>query len=291
MTTMLMMAIAVAAIAAGAGVLWYRLRSASSPVAPNGRPSTPAWRVVGASVQGLSHLRSGKPCQDDHRWLVSSDVAIVAVADGAGSAEMSEIGSEVAVDHAVTATNEWLAARGNLDPSALKSAVQYGIGVARAAVLAEAGGREVAPGGLATTLLLLVATPTAIAAAQVGDGAIVVENDEHRLFALTTPRGGEFVNETDFITRRTALDDAQYAYWEGRSARLALFTDGLQRQALERGASPRADFFDGAFKRFGQADEQSADRELRRYLTSPQLRRHADDDLTLVVVSADGVAA
>ena len=45
------------------------------------------WRVTGASVPGVSHLRSGLPCQDAHAWRQEAGgVLIAAVADGAGSA-------------------------------------------------------------------------------------------------------------------------------------------------------------------------------------------------------------
>ena len=33
------------------------------------RPADSAWRVVGASVQGVTHARAGQPCQDAHVWI------------------------------------------------------------------------------------------------------------------------------------------------------------------------------------------------------------------------------
>jgi serine/threonine protein phosphatase PrpC len=56
------------------------------------------WRVVGASVVGTAHEKTGQPCQDAHGWRILPDnVLIAAVADGAGSAALGEIGAQVAV--------------------------------------------------------------------------------------------------------------------------------------------------------------------------------------------------
>jgi len=46
---------------------------------------TPVWQVVGCSVKGASHVRSGLPNQDAMRWLPEGGVdatVIIAVADG-----------------------------------------------------------------------------------------------------------------------------------------------------------------------------------------------------------------
>ena len=52
------------------------------------------WQVLGASVPGAGHVRGGQDCQDAHRWrALPGGVLVVAVADGAGSAPRSELGS------------------------------------------------------------------------------------------------------------------------------------------------------------------------------------------------------
>ena len=55
------------------------------------------WRGVGASLCGTSHVSGGIPCQDAHYWQINDgDVLVAAVADGAGSAELAEVGAEIA---------------------------------------------------------------------------------------------------------------------------------------------------------------------------------------------------
>ena len=52
------------------------------------------WRVVAAAVQGVSHQRLDLPCQDALGYLVlPSGTLVVALADGAGSAQYSDQGA------------------------------------------------------------------------------------------------------------------------------------------------------------------------------------------------------
>ncbi|NJK69758.1 MAG: protein phosphatase 2C domain-containing protein, partial [Microcoleus sp. SU_5_3] len=56
------------------------------------------WQVVAASVTGTSHEKRSQPCQDAHCWrLLPNNVLAAAVADGAGSAALAEIGAKIAV--------------------------------------------------------------------------------------------------------------------------------------------------------------------------------------------------
>lgn len=56
--------------------------------------------IYGESVQGASHKRSGKVCQDSHRIDLNKDVVIMSVADGHGSdaCPYSKTGSIIAVN-------------------------------------------------------------------------------------------------------------------------------------------------------------------------------------------------
>ena len=56
------------------------------------------WKLVFGSVQGTSHLQSGLPCQDYCTGTIAGTTLIAACADGAGSAELSQLGSKAAVD-------------------------------------------------------------------------------------------------------------------------------------------------------------------------------------------------
>ena len=63
------------------------------------------WRAVGKRVRGVSHVQSGKPCQDAVDWWEQEGVAALVVADGHGSdrSPRSDVGAAFAVDVALNA--------------------------------------------------------------------------------------------------------------------------------------------------------------------------------------------
>src|SRR5258706_16473770 len=61
------------------------------------------WRLLGASVTGTSHTKSGLPCQDAHAYREVAGCALLVVADGAGSAQRSAEGAQCATQAAVSA--------------------------------------------------------------------------------------------------------------------------------------------------------------------------------------------
>ncbi len=99
-----------------------RLREhATEVVIPDDAPGEPArpWRVIGCSVRGASHVRSGLENQDAIGWFPPNGWGgqmVLAVADGHGSAKSfrSAIGSELAVAVALDYGAELLAAAPSL---------------------------------------------------------------------------------------------------------------------------------------------------------------------------------
>lgn len=56
------------------------------------------WKAVGRSAIGTSHQKQGIVCQDYGDYRILDDVIVGAVADGAGSAKHSDVGSKLAVE-------------------------------------------------------------------------------------------------------------------------------------------------------------------------------------------------
>ena len=57
------------------------------------------WQATAASVRGTSHEKTGQPCQDAHRWeILPGAILVAAVADGAGSASLGDMGAQVGAD-------------------------------------------------------------------------------------------------------------------------------------------------------------------------------------------------
>lgn len=254
-------------------------------IPPGGAPRD--WQVVSASVRGVRHEKAGLPCQDACQSRVAAgNVLFAAAADGLSSAAQSEIGSAVATQVAV----DTLSAAGPLpeDPCNVKAWETYmteALESVLSAVECEADRHKIPVRELATTLILVVATPRGTVAVQIGDGAVVIEDRENNLIALTTPPVGEYVNETDCLMASNLIQVAQGRYWPVAPRSIAIFTDGLQRLALQLQlpiARPHPAFFTPLFRFISEArDGQTTNEKLKAFLQSPRLRRKADDDLTL----------
>ncbi len=249
------------------------------------------WRTAGVSVAGTSHLRTGTPCQDAHRIAhLPGGVLIAAVADGAGSAPLADVGSACAVRAAVDAAMARLGAGLPAAEEDWHALLREAFEAARAALAAAAAARGRPVTELATTLLLAVATPDLVAAAQVGDGAVVGRLADDSFRAVTRPPAQEYVNETTFLTSANPFGQASFAVLREPLTGLALFSDGLQMLALKMPeGTPHAPFFTPLLRFVAEVkDPNATEGQLRRFLQSPRVTDRADDDLTLVLAVRAG---
>ena len=53
------------------------------------------WTSVNAKIKGISHIKSGTPCQDYNISCDNGDTYAIILSDGAGSALHSEIGANI----------------------------------------------------------------------------------------------------------------------------------------------------------------------------------------------------
>jgi len=255
------------------------------------------WRVLAASVRGKSHERAGQLCQDAHYWeTLPEGILISAVADGAGSAVLGKVGAIVAAQTAVeTICSQEVTLRSlinqsqtlPLDREGWRVLLTNALEAAKIAVEAEAQACQMTARDLATTLILVIATPGMIAAAQVGDGIAVASDLQGNLIPLTAPQHGEYINETTFIVSPNALATAQIIVWHGTTTNVALLSDGLQMLALDMTeGKPYVPFFSPFFNFVAQAtNEIEAKEQLVAFLRSPRTSDRADDDLTLFLAT------
>ena len=247
-------------------------------------PEQKQWTVSATSVCGSSHEKLGMPCQDAYHWALSkSNTLIAAVADGAGSAKHSDIGAQLAAQTAV----ETLAAEPDLELSdnTYQSTLTNALKKALGAVKKEAKTQGVKPRELASTLIILMATTNAVAVAQIGDGAAVIQTANGEQIALTTPDSGEYINQTTFLISPNALKTAQQHIFHGPITHVALFSDGLQMLALQMPfGKPHTPFFSPLFNFISKAGENGQN-QLTSFLQSPRVRERTDDDLTLLLAA------
>ena len=219
---------------------------------------------------------------------------VAAVADGAGSAPLAEVGAVVSSRAAVESACAQLAA-GLVpdDEDGWHGLLSLTCSDARAAVEQEAARRSVSPRDLASTLIVVVAAPGLVAAAQVGDGAAVAADPAGGLTALTAPDTGEYLNETTFLISPGALEGLQLRLWRGDVAHVALFSDGLEMLALKMPeGTPHGPFFAPLFRFVGgMADTEAAGTELAAFLGSARVRQRTDDDVTLLLAARTDAGA
>lgn len=246
---------------------------------------TQNWQTIAASMTGTSHQKKGQPCQDAHHYsLLPEGILVAAVADGAGSAALGEVGAEIAVKTAVQTIEKQIVQAIPKNDDSWKLLLIEALQAGQLAIKAESTVRQVSVKDLATTLILVVATPELVAVAQVGDGAAVV-SQEGNVLALTKPQSGEYINETTFLSSPKVVEKAQYTVWHGKPDQLAIFSDGLQMLALNMPeGTPHSPFFSPLFHFIVETVEESqATEQLREFLGSPRLLEKTDDDITLLL--------
>lgn len=190
--------------------------------------SEPPVEMWAASRRGRSHAHAGKPRDDAFALGSSAGWKIMAVADGAGSAEFSRKGAEIACETAVEASEAKLAQAGALEalfmeiepdspPATWQSQAKklaYAVLPAAAfesskAIRAEAErmGRE--SRAYATTLLLAMVKKFQagwiVLSFQVGDGAMALFSEKGPEL-LAEPDEGEYGGQTRFITMNDIYD-------------------------------------------------------------------------------------
>jgi len=250
------------------------------------------WLVVKASEVGTSHHATASPCQDscagDVEMLGGEPLLWVFVADGAGSAAKGGEGAEMAIGAAIAFVTEKLIKR------------EFGLSDAFACDLVRevrrnltsAAEREKRPvRDFACTFLGIVSTATGTIAFQVGDGGIVLDTGDG-LHLAVVPMSGEYANQTHFVTDEDAIARMQTRPYPDRALKVAAFTDGIQRIALNMAANtPHEGFFAPFFAGMGRAtleqDEQLSEM-LRQFLASDKVNARTDDDKTLALACWKG---
>ena len=248
------------------------------------------WRIVGASTIGTSHRATDTPCQDSN-WAMpgrSADgrtVLCAFAADGAGTAPQGGAGAEAAME----ATAAFLVTRIGCIPEDGGEAllIECASHVAnRIREVAIAAG--LTPRDFACTWLGVLATETVATVVQIGDGGVVIDVGRG-LEMPVTPMNGEYANQTYFITDDDALERVQTASVPGRAERVAVFTDGIQRIAVDLATNlPHEPFFRGFFDVLSKAivsDEDRLHDALLAFLGGPAVEQRTDDDKTLVLAA------
>jgi hypothetical protein len=253
------------------------------------------WKHVYASVAGTFHLKSSMPCQDASRVEVITDgegnaVLVAAASDGAGSAALAQLGARMACDLFVDEVRSRIEsgdARAVLSDSFLVDWIDK----FRQRVIGWSGAVGARIQDYACTLLAAVIWRDRAIYFQLGDGAIVESRrEEPDVYSVVCwPQQGEYANTTRFLTDDDAAENIFYEMKPGAVDEIAIFTDGIQRLALDyRSQSAHKPFFDPLFlwlRQRGVSHSRELSDLLAVYLKSEKISSRTDDDKTLILAT------
>lgn len=247
-----------------------------------------SWRVVATSQPGTSHTSSGKPCEDScwaqvHQTAGGQPLLSVFVSDGAGSASHGGKGADEAIQAAAKYLEKYLAQ------------VEFGLNdewavgcvtSVREHVYQLAAAEGLVARDFACTFLGVIVLPTAALAFQVGDGGIVLDAGQGLELAVE-PMSGEYANMTHFVTDDDAVTVLKSHVYQAPVTKVAAFSDGLQRLALNMADStPHEPFFAPFYKvlsSVGEGKEDQLTAALVDFLNSERVNERTDDDKTLAL--------
>ena len=236
------------------------------------------WNLVFGSVKGTSHAQSGLPCQDYCGGKLDGTILIAACADGAGSAELSHLGSKAAVDRFLEV------ASGHGRPT--KEQFEGWVAASRAHLLETAEASGSLPRNLGCTFLAALVGDHWAAFAQVGDGVIVFDGPESYQLAFW-PDNGEYANSTRFLSDDDYQHHLRVEIIDRQISELAILTDGLQMLALDIARVRVHDrFFEPIFKSMRNSqDEAALQSSLLEFMGSKRVNERTDDDKTLLLAT------
>jgi hypothetical protein len=247
------------------------------------------WRPIAQSLLGPSHAADDSPCQDSNSVLViegeASQTLVACVADGAGSAKFSDVGSKIVCNTIVESASAFLNAGGNLDELERQDVLRW-CETARTQIQQEAAVRNCEVRELASTLCAAIVAPARSCFFQIGDGAMILRR--HGVYGVVFwPQSGEYANSTNFLTSPKYETQLEFVSIDTRCSDIALMTDGLERLALRFDSqTPHTPFFDPFFRALRATREYTGLNDaLQTFLASEPVRERSDDDKTLILAS------
>lgn len=160
------------------------------------------WKTIECCVQGSGHISTGTPCQDKTISVTENEVTSIALADGAGSAILSDMGAETAVrsmcEYICQHFDELSA---NADGVAVKKQLLQEVNDRLLEVAVQQG---CLLEDLASTLLLVAIKKETFIMMHIGDG-VIGYTKEGKVKVASKPANGEYSNETYFTTSPDAI--------------------------------------------------------------------------------------
>jgi len=248
------------------------------------------WSWIGACSTGSSHIKSGTGCQDSGACIEvpcgESTALIAVVSDGAGSARFSSIGSRAVVRTMARQLVDFVRCI-PASPTITAELAREWLDASRDRVSNIANAMDAKPRDFAATLVAAVVLPSGMTVCHVGDGACAARRQGQQNWEVASwPAHGEYASTTFFVT-----DDPEpnlrLTYWDGDFSDLAIFSDGLERLALDfannSAFNPFFDPMSAPLAGLPPGRGRALSSHLRAFLGGPKVAERTDDDKTLIV--------
>ena len=248
------------------------------------------WKSVAVSVEGKSHHSAGTSCQDSSicmNILTSHGQYLILIAsDGCGSSRHSQLGSQIITKDLLECISFWL--RRTPQKPDLIEIINHSLGHAHQVLSKKSIELRLQAHELAATCLCLVVGPSTIAAAQIGDGAIIGERNG--IFGCVFWPNQEYANVTKSLTdpqwyKHVQLMDSTRN--DGDLEGWLLVTDGVQSIACDYEKKvPHLGFVSGLVSKLRilpPGSERLIKDRLVEFLRSDKINRMVSDDKTIVV--------
>ncbi|MDR9838389.1 PP2C family serine/threonine-protein phosphatase [Herbaspirillum huttiense] len=241
-------------------------------------------KVSGAKVTGRSHEQSGAPCQDYFFCEVRGRSASIALADGAGSREFSQLGAEVVTKQVATFS---IRAFDHLyDLISRDAACAQSIIIRRlvAALNSKIKRKKLEISQLASTLLFVTYHDGRYIAGHLGDGVIAIK-DLQGMQTLSAPHNGEYANVTYFVTdKNSELKIRLFAGTVNSTFSAVLMSDGAAESLYEKRAGRPGKAVEQLFAWAQKLPAKKMNQVLMANLTQT-LRMKTTDDCSIAILS------
>jgi hypothetical protein len=246
------------------------------------------WKYAAASVVGTAHRKLPDGiCQDAHAldYIQRLSAFVGVVSDGAGSAAQAQRGSRIACDFVLERIAE-------TSPNLVfaKTLADETLDELRGKLQSLADNEGFQTRDFACTLLVAIICPDRAVFWQMGDGAMCFrQRGEDRFKYAFWPGKGDYANVTYFVTDDNAKDQLDFDITAGEIVELGMFSDGLERLALDFAAGEaHTGFFSGLFPHMHNLPEGRCEvlsSQIANFLGSERVNQRTDDDKTLILAS------
>jgi hypothetical protein len=245
-----------------------------------------AWKVVGASAIGSSHLRTGTECQDSFAQRVTQAGRLVGVvSDGAGSASRSAEGSELLARRLVDGLADAVISDVS-DLTAWRLRIIDLVARVRDCLVATYLASEFEDSGLnvfAATVVGAVVEAQGGFFFHIGDGlGIATRTEALEFHVISPPENGQFIEETYFFTDENWREHLRFTSIPADFDLILLMSDGAMPFVAKRTLAPFEGFVDPVTRYLRDLDTETGAKALHATLCAPRTESITSDDKTLL---------